>query len=219
MENKVDIFLLYFIGLITIIRLYGMQRMIIDLGCGLNKVAGAIGVDNVSLPGVDIQHDLLNFPYPFIDSACSEVYLNHVLEHFYFPDEQRILQEVARILTPNGILHIRVPHVYSIAAFADPTHRQGFTFGTGNFFENDSAKSYYKELEATWKLLKTSSRVTALNWKRYRLRPIDSFISNIVALCIDKLVNLETWPGAADLFVRAVPLFFVEIRWDLKRNV
>lgn len=40
-------------------------RMMVDLGCGNAKTVGAIGVDNVALPGVDVVHDLLDFPYPF----------------------------------------------------------------------------------------------------------------------------------------------------------
>ena len=34
--------------------------MILDLGCGEAKVEGAIGVDNVVLPTVDVVHDLLD---------------------------------------------------------------------------------------------------------------------------------------------------------------
>ena len=37
---------------------------ILDLGCGSVKAEGAVGLDNVGLPGVDIVHDLLDFPYP-----------------------------------------------------------------------------------------------------------------------------------------------------------
>ena len=37
---------------------------ILDLGCGSVKVEGAVGLDNVGIPGVDIVHDLLDFPYP-----------------------------------------------------------------------------------------------------------------------------------------------------------
>ena len=36
----------------------------LDLGCGSLKVEGAVGLDNVSIPGVDIVHDLLDFPSP-----------------------------------------------------------------------------------------------------------------------------------------------------------
>ena len=35
---------------------------ILDLGCGEKKVNGAIGLDNLQLPGVDVVHELLNFP-------------------------------------------------------------------------------------------------------------------------------------------------------------
>ena len=38
---------------------------ILDLGCGENKIKGAIGLDNVNLKSVDIVHDLIHFPYPF----------------------------------------------------------------------------------------------------------------------------------------------------------
>ena len=36
----------------------------LDLGCGSLKVEGAVDLDNVSTPNVDIVHDLLDFPYP-----------------------------------------------------------------------------------------------------------------------------------------------------------
>ena len=48
---------------------------ILDLGCGPIKLNGAIGLDNVALPNVDIVHDLLNFPYP-IDNESFDVHLN-----------------------------------------------------------------------------------------------------------------------------------------------
>lgn len=68
-----------------------MNELSIDLGCGLSKETGFIGVDNVPLPGVDVVHDLLEFPYPFDDSVASVIHLKHVLEHFEFEGIQRIL--------------------------------------------------------------------------------------------------------------------------------
>ena len=49
---------------------------ILDLGCGDNKVEGAVGLDNIALPEVDIVHDLLSFPYPLKDEAFDIIYLN-----------------------------------------------------------------------------------------------------------------------------------------------
>ena len=55
---------------------------ILDLGCGENKVQGAIGLDNVDINGVDILHDLLRFPYPLNDNSFDIIYLRNVIEHF-----------------------------------------------------------------------------------------------------------------------------------------
>ncbi len=62
-----------------------MNKAIIDLGCGPNKVQGAIGVDRVALPGVDVVHDLEITPYPFPDNKFDEAHIYHVLEHMYEP--------------------------------------------------------------------------------------------------------------------------------------
>src|SRR4051794_13474232 len=107
---------------------------ILDLGCGTDKEANAFGVDNVALNGVDLVHDLLDFPYPFGNASARAVYLKHVIEHFALPDIQRILQEVYRILEPGGVAHVRVPHIFSVAAWVDPTHRMAFAFESARFF-------------------------------------------------------------------------------------
>ena len=46
---------------------------ILDLGCGPIKLNGAIGLDNVALPNVDIVHDLLNFPYPIDNESFDKM--------------------------------------------------------------------------------------------------------------------------------------------------
>ena len=191
--------------------------MILDLGCGTAKVQGAIGIDNVALPGVDVVHDLLDMPYPFEDNTADEIYLNHVIEHFVLADSQRILGEAYRILRSNGICHIRVPHVYSVAAWVDPTHKSAFTFISGQFFDSVATKAYYKETVSLWHLKGTSSRVTWFNWKRYRMRQLDSWLSRIVAKRLNWLLRQTNFPGSADLVVKALPFFFVEIDWQLRK--
>lgn len=189
--------------------------MILDLGCGRAKVPGAIGVDNVALPQVDVVHELLAFPYPFEDNCADEIYLNHVVEHFELENIRLILREVYRLLKPEGILHIRVPHVFSVSAWVDPTHRKAFAFDSFRFFDAQADKSYYTSTDNLWILKNTTAKVTWFNWKRYRLRKIDTFISNLMSDYIDWLLSLQTFPGSADLLVKLVPMYFVEIRWDL----
>lgn len=95
-------------------------------------MTGATGMDNAALPGVDIVRDLMDVPYPFPDQSADEIYLNHVIEHFVFADGQRIMSEAHRVLRPRGVVHIRLPHVFTIAAWADPTHKSAFTFQVEN---------------------------------------------------------------------------------------
>ena len=54
---------------------------VLDIGCGVNKVEGSIGVDVVKMPGVDVVHDLSLIPWPFEDDEFSTVIANHFLEH------------------------------------------------------------------------------------------------------------------------------------------
>ena len=196
----------------------GQIYVIIDLGCGSTKEAGAVGVDNAQLPVVDIVHDLLEFPYPFEDKCAEKIYLKHVIEHFDFVDIQAILNEVHRILQVDGIVEIRVPHVFCVAAWADPTHRKWFSFGSANFWDKHGAKAYYQEVDAIWELVSTQSRVTLFNWKRYRLRQLDNLISKIMARILNWLLDKPNFPGTADILVKSLPAFFVEIQWQLKKS-
>jgi SAM-dependent methyltransferase len=164
-----------------------------------------------------VVHDLLDFPYPFADGSAERVYLKHVLEHFPLPDGQRILREVYRLLEPGGVAHVRVPHVFSVAAWVDPTHRIGFAFGSAEFLTVGAAKAYYKETENRWELADTFARVTWFNWKRYRLRRLDAFLSRLVGVSLNWLLRRPNWPGGADLLVKAIPFFFVEIGWQLRK--
>ena len=50
-----------------------MEKKILDLGCGRNKVPGAIGLDLFPVPGVDVVHDLEAFPYPFENNSFDEI--------------------------------------------------------------------------------------------------------------------------------------------------
>ena len=106
---------------------------ILDLGCGDNKVENSIGLDCADLHDVDVKHDLLSLPYPFDDESFELIYLRHVIEHFILDDINNIFNECWRLLKKDGNLIVIVPHVYSISAFMDPTHKSYFTFGSGTF--------------------------------------------------------------------------------------
>ena len=192
---------------------------ILDLGCGDNKVEGAVGLDNIALPEVDIVHDLLSFPYPLKDEAFDIIYLRHVIEHFDINEINLILNECHRILSNHGKLNISVPHAFSIAAFTDPTHKIFFTFNSGKFWDKSHSKSYYKERVLLWDLLQIDSKVIWYDWKRYRLRKIDSILSSLMNNKIKKALRNPQNPSLADRLVKKYSFQFVEIRWTFRKAI
>jgi SAM-dependent methyltransferase len=116
------------------------RPVILDLGCGLQKLPGSIGVDIVALPGVDLVHDLSRIPYPFPESWADEVRLSHVLEHM--SDPLPILEETWRIARPGALVRIRTPHYSGVFAWKDPTHRRAFSSESFHYF-GENTYSYY----------------------------------------------------------------------------
>src|SRR5215218_7993652 len=78
--------------------------VVLDLGCGQNKVSGSIGVDRAPLPNVDVVCDLESFPYPFGESTVDEVHLYHVVEHVWEP--LKLFEEVGRICREGALVYI-----------------------------------------------------------------------------------------------------------------
>ena len=190
---------------------------ILDLGCGENKVPNSIGLDNVQLPGVDVEHDLLDFPYPFDNESIDKIYLRHVIEHFAIENINFIMNECNRILKNDGLLVITVPHVFSISAFIDPTHRSFFTFGSGYFWDENSSKAYYKEFQMKWKLIKTVCRVNWFDWKSYQLKKLNNGFSYFIEKRINKAINSLNNPSKADRIVKKSSFQLVEIEWNYKK--
>ena len=93
---------------------------ILELGCGAHKTPGAVGVDRVAGPGVDVVHDLRRLPWPFPDGAFDEVRLSHILEHL--DDVLGAMGEIHRIARPGAQVLIWTPHYSSMNSWTDPTH-------------------------------------------------------------------------------------------------
>ena len=94
---------------------------VIDLGCGVRKFPGAIGVEAAAGPAVDVVHDLDRTPYPFDAASADLVVLRHVVEHL--DDIPRTVRECARILRPGGHLLALTPHFSDASSWIDPQHR------------------------------------------------------------------------------------------------
>ncbi|MEK6954503.1 MAG: class I SAM-dependent methyltransferase [Candidatus Micrarchaeota archaeon] len=111
----------------------------LDLGCGLAKKKGYVGLDSVKLPGVDIVADL-NKKLPIEDSSVDEVLARFVLEHvdnIFFT-----MEEIHRILKPGGKLTAFIPYWNSYYTFADLQHTRGYVENSFDCFTEDGAREY-----------------------------------------------------------------------------
>ncbi len=99
----------------------------VDLGCGVNKPEGFIGVDRRDLPGVDVVHDL-SLGIPFDDDSVEALRGRDFFEHM--PDTIAIFNECWRVLKPGGELALEVPRFPHVDAVKDPTHVSFFAVET-----------------------------------------------------------------------------------------
>lgn len=173
----------------------------LDIGCGRCKTPGCIGIDRIALPGVDIVHDLDQFPWPFASDEFATIYANHFLEHVNHILET--LGEVHRICKPNGRLIVRVPHYASDNFNSDLTHKVAFGYRSFDHFSINGSVEY--NFYAPFKFEIMSRRIKFMS----PLRRFDPF----------RLLGVE---GLANMLPRIYERFFVywlppaEIQFELR---
>jgi predicted SAM-dependent methyltransferase len=113
----------------------------LNLAAGRDIRSNYINHDIVKLSGIDIVHDLNQFPWPWKDNSFEEVIAIDILEHL--EDFVGAIEELYRILKPGAIVTIRVPYWNHSCAYIDPTHKRGYHEDTFHFFDKDSI--YYKD--------------------------------------------------------------------------
>lgn len=113
---------------------------ILDIGCGSSKTPGAIGMDILPAPGVDIVHDLNALPWPLEANRFDTVVCSHVLEHLN--DLVGVMNEIHRVSKNGARLKIITPHFSSLNSWEDPTHTRHFARRSFSFFDTDSKHCY-----------------------------------------------------------------------------
>lgn len=114
---------------------------ILDLGCGKNKLPGAIGVDRNPASDADLLCDLDRPPYPFRDSSFDEIRAVHVVEHV--EDVVKFMEEMHRLLRPGGQLYLVTPHYSDFSSFCDPTHRWHLNSFSFSYFTGRQDFGFY----------------------------------------------------------------------------
>nr|WP_242016820.1 glycosyltransferase [Trichocoleus sp. FACHB-46] len=91
----------------------------LDLGCGVWKAEGFVGVDVSGGPEVDVIADL-NRRFPFPDNSVDEIKAHDVIEHL--KNNIHSMNEIWRVCKPYARVDVRVPSTDGRGAFQDPTH-------------------------------------------------------------------------------------------------
>ncbi|MBV7339359.1 methyltransferase domain-containing protein [Chloroflexi bacterium TSY] len=116
----------------------------LNLGCCNALVADFVNVDLVPAPGVQVAD--LRKPWPWQDSSVEYVRAWDIIEHL--PDKIFTMNELWRVLKPDGTAEIMVPTTDGPGAFQDPTHvsfwnRRSFLYyEAGNAYRERFAKHY-----------------------------------------------------------------------------
>ena len=118
------------------------QPRTLDVGCGINKYPGAIGIDRNPDCRPDVLCDLDHIPLPFADGSFDHLRAIHVIEHV--TDVIRSMEEFHRLVRSGGRVRIETPHYTDFSSFCDPTHRWHLnTFSFRYFGEDHAGFGYY----------------------------------------------------------------------------
>jgi len=109
--------------------------MILNIGCGFNKIKGAINLDIDPRCNPDVTADLTE-RLPFEDNYFDEVNAIQVLEHIH--NFESLMLEIHRVLKLNGRLKVSVPLWPCRNSFAGTGHVRQFVAETFVIYTNPS---------------------------------------------------------------------------------
>jgi SAM-dependent methyltransferase len=133
----------------------------LDVGCGIRKYPGSIGIDRNLSSAADVICDLDHFPYPFADRTFDQLRAIHVIEHV--ADVIKTMEEFHRLVRPGGRVRIETPHYTDFSSFCDPTHRSHLnSFSFRYFGEDHGGFGYYTQ--AKFREIKVRVKLLAL-WR------------------------------------------------------
>lgn len=158
------------------------MKRILDLGCGRNKVPGAVGGDRYAVEGVDVVHDLNVYPYPFRSGIFDEIHARHVIEHI--ESVAAFMAELHRLARGSARVYIHTPHYSYTGSWRDPTHRRNLSSYSFEYFEVGHPAGYYAgagrfhvvsvhvSFLKLWRILGVEFLVNAINrnrrWRIFR---------------------------------------------------
>ena len=114
----------------------------LNLGCGYNKIEGFINMDNQGFVNPDLVWDVIN-GLPFHDNSVDMVRAYDFLEHIPIGKTIYVIEEIYRVLKPNGILIHFTPSTDGRGAFQDPMHQSFWNINSWLYYSDDAYRRLY----------------------------------------------------------------------------
>lgn len=96
-------------------------------------------MDSSDWCGPDLLHDIQR-GLPFCTSSVAEIRAHDILEHVdpHFMSKIALMNELWRVMVPDGIIGVRVPHPKGPGAWQDPTHVSVWNIEGFRYFEESA---------------------------------------------------------------------------------
>lgn len=106
----------------------------LNLGCGYDYREGWVNADLNGQAKIDVSVDLNKLPLPFADNSFDYVFSAHTIEHVEEDMALPLMIELWRVLKPNGILELRMPHFSHYSALTGFAHKRAFSINSFHIF-------------------------------------------------------------------------------------
>ncbi|MHB8871221.1 MAG: class I SAM-dependent methyltransferase [Candidatus Doudnabacteria bacterium] len=116
--------------------------MKINLGCGYRKIEGFINIDNREECDPDILFDISK-GLTFEDNSVDHVRSFDIIEHIPIGKVMSLIEEIYRVLKPNGIWESMTPSTDGRGAFQDPTHQSFHNINSHLYWTDDAYRDLY----------------------------------------------------------------------------
>ena len=116
------------------------SKLRLDIGCGRMVEKGFIGVDIMPFTDgkgrqvVDVVRDISKHGLPFCDNSASIIKVADVLDHISPSDIVFVMNELWRVLSPEGFMYGSVGLAGTKTHYKDPTHHSFFVEQTFDYF-------------------------------------------------------------------------------------
>ncbi len=165
----------------------GAEPITLELGCGnCKRIQGSVGVDMLDYDAVDIVGDVYAVLRDMPSESVDAVYSSHFFEHV--DDLSKLLDEIARVLVPGGVLEIIVPHFSNPYFYSDYTHRVFYGLYSFSYFATD--KIFSRKTPTYQKQLQYELQDVRLGFKSSRSFPLRYGFKKVI---LEPIFNLGNW--------------------------